>query len=210
MPYTTIVAGTYATASWANANVRDQTIVSFDSTGARDASITSPLPGMVCFINSNDANEGLYVYHGATGGWRKGPGWNAPWGMQLHAVDTVNTRDFTTSPATIPNITGSVSVVANRFYRCTFTCRFLNTSASAGNIFNIRAGGASVFNGIQQNFSTFADQSFMVYGIFKSTTTGAVTFDVQANASTGTLKIYGANAPTTLTVEDCGPYGAPA
>ena len=88
MPYTTIVAGTYATASWANANVRDQTIVSFASTGARDASITSPVAGMVCFINSDDANEGLYVYHGATGGWRKGPGWNAPWGFMASATSS--------------------------------------------------------------------------------------------------------------------------
>jgi hypothetical protein len=204
--YKNFTAGAVLTASDVNNYLMEQGVMYFATTAARDAALT-PEDGMTVYIGSNDVNEGLWTYNGTA--WRKGPGWNAPWGMQLHAVDTVNTRDFTTSPATIPNITGSVSVVANRFYRCTFTCRFLNTSASAGNIFNIRAGGASVFNGIQPNFSTFGDQSFMVYGIFKSTTTGAVTFDVQANSSAGTLKIYGANAPTTLTVEDCGPYGAP-
>jgi hypothetical protein len=207
--YKPFTAASVLTSADMNNYLMEQSVMFFATIAERDAAISvgAREDGMVAYIGSNDANEGLYTYNGTT--WRKGPGWNAPWGMQLHAVDTVNTRDFTASPATIPNITGSVSVVANRFYRCTFTCRFLNTSASAANIFNIRAGGASVFNGIQPNFSTSGDQSFMVYGIFKSTTTGAVTFDVQANASAGTLRIYGANAPTTFTVEDCGPYGAP-
>jgi hypothetical protein len=204
--YKNFTAGAVLTASDVNNHLMEQSVMYFATTAARDAALSGSLEdGMTVYQGTNDVNEGIWTYHGSA--WRRP--WNMPWGMQLHAVDTVSTRDFTTSPATIPNITGSVSVVANRFYRCTFTCRFLNTSASAGNIFSIRAGGASVFNGIQPNFSTFGDQSFMVYGIFKSTTTGAVTFDVQANASAGTLKIYGANSPTTLTVEDCGPYGAP-
>ena len=205
--YKVFTAGAVLTASDLNNYCQEQSVMYFATTAARDSAITSPEDGMVAYIGSNDSSEGFYTFNGSA--WRKGPGWNAPWGMQLHAVDTVSTRDFTTSPATIPNITGSVSVVANRFYRCTFNCRFLNTSASAGNIFNIRAGGASVSSGIQPNFSTFGDQSLVVYGIFKSTTTGSMTFDVQVNCSTGTLKIYGGNTPTTLTVEDCGPYGAP-
>lgn len=62
MPYTTIVAGTYATASWANANVRDQAISQFASTAARDSAITSPVEGMVAAII--DTNQ-LTVYTGS-------------------------------------------------------------------------------------------------------------------------------------------------
>ena len=46
MPYTTLVPGTVITASWANANVRDQVLTPFASAATRDATITSPVTGM--------------------------------------------------------------------------------------------------------------------------------------------------------------------
>jgi len=100
-------------------------------------------------------------------------------------------------------------VVNGRYYRCLFSCRFLNTTLNAGNSFNMRAGGASVASGIAQNPSTFGDQSITVFGVFRATSTTTLTFDVTAAASTGTLRIYGGNSPTVFTVEDIGPYGAP-
>ncbi len=101
--YKNFTAASVLTAADLNNYCQSQSVMYFASTAARDAAITSPVAGMVAFIDSGDANEGLYVYHGATGGWRKGPGWNAPWGVQLYAQDTVNTRDFTGTPATITN-----------------------------------------------------------------------------------------------------------
>lgn len=62
MSYTTVVAGTVITASWANANVRDQVVTPFASATVRDAAITSPVEGMVCHLN--DTNE-LWSYTGA-------------------------------------------------------------------------------------------------------------------------------------------------
>lgn len=47
MAYTTVVAGTVITASWGNNDVRNQVIVPFASTAARDAAITSPVAGQV-------------------------------------------------------------------------------------------------------------------------------------------------------------------
>lgn len=47
MAYTTVVAGTVITASWGNTDVRDQVIVPFASTAARDAAITAPVAGQV-------------------------------------------------------------------------------------------------------------------------------------------------------------------
>lgn len=62
MGYSTVVAGTTITASWANANVRDQVVTPFATTSARDSAIASPVEGMVCTITNTDYLE---VYHGA-------------------------------------------------------------------------------------------------------------------------------------------------
>lgn len=84
MPYTTSVAGTTITASWANANVRDQTISPFASTAARDTAITSPVNGMLCYTTDTGTlwtylvTAGGWVPHGQTGGWiAYTPAWTA-------------------------------------------------------------------------------------------------------------------------------------
>lgn len=73
MPYTTLVAGTTITASWANANVRDQTIVPFATTAARDSAITSPVQGMVAAITDDDMltvyNGSAWIEYGRWGTW---------------------------------------------------------------------------------------------------------------------------------------------
>lgn len=54
MPYTTLVPGTTITASWANANVRDQVITPFASAAARASAITSPIEGMYTDLADTD------------------------------------------------------------------------------------------------------------------------------------------------------------
>lgn len=58
MPYTTLVAGTTITASWANASVRDQVITPFADTTARDAAITAPVDGMYAHLTGSDTLTG--------------------------------------------------------------------------------------------------------------------------------------------------------
>ena len=70
MPYTTLVAGTTITASWANANVRDQTIPVFASAASRDASVTSPIEGMHAY--TSDTNT-LWFYTGSDWLFQSGP-----------------------------------------------------------------------------------------------------------------------------------------
>lgn len=65
MPYTTVVAGTAITASWGNANVRDQCVTPFASTSARDSAITSPVTGMVAVTTDTMA-----VWIRKSGAWR--------------------------------------------------------------------------------------------------------------------------------------------
>jgi hypothetical protein len=62
MGYSTVVAGTTITASWANANVRDQVVTPFATTSARDSAISSPVDGMLAAITGTDA---LSYYDGA-------------------------------------------------------------------------------------------------------------------------------------------------
>ena len=198
-------AASVLTASDVNNFLMEQSVMSFASTGARDVAVTAPEQGMVAYVRSGDSSEGFYTRNATS--WRKGPGWNAPWGVVAHFTDT-GTRSFT-SAAVITNITGSVSVVNNRYYKCTFTCRFLNTSASINNTFIIRQGGTTIFSAPQVNTSIFNDQAFSFSAMFKSTSTASITFDVTASAASGTLNIYGGNGTTQLVIEDCGPYGAP-
>ena len=70
MPYTTLVAGTTITASWANANVRDQTIPVFASAASRDSAVTSPIEGMHAY--TSDTNT-LWFYTGTAWLFLKGP-----------------------------------------------------------------------------------------------------------------------------------------
>lgn len=55
MAYTTLVAGTTITASWANANVRDQTVSPFADSTARDAAITAPVDGMLAYLTGTNS-----------------------------------------------------------------------------------------------------------------------------------------------------------
>lgn len=85
MPYTTLVSGTTITASWANANVRDQAVTPFATAAARASAITSPIEGMVSYLSdSNDLN----VYDGAR--W---VGWMVP------SQSTVATSETTVGTA---------------------------------------------------------------------------------------------------------------
>jgi hypothetical protein len=60
------------------------------------------------------------------------------------------------------------------------------------------------------NTSTSFDQIMSFSALFKATSTASVTFDVTAQAATGTCSVFGGNGTTQLTVQDIGPYGAPA
>lgn len=57
MPYSTLVAGTTITASWANANVRDQTVAPFANASARASAITSPVEGMLSYRTDDKVYE---------------------------------------------------------------------------------------------------------------------------------------------------------
>ncbi len=58
MPYTTLVSGTTITASWANANVRDQVVTPFATAAARTSAISAPIEGMLTYRVDGHSFEG--------------------------------------------------------------------------------------------------------------------------------------------------------
>lgn len=204
--YKAFTAGSVLTASDVNNYLMEQGVMYFATTTARDTAITAPEDGMVAYIGSNDANEGLYTYHGSA--WRKGPGWNAPWG---HVTEIVQASD---SSALATNTWGAyltwsgTGLVANRLYRA--RVNFYWIPSAVGQLdFGIGASSGSPTRSFAQYaFATTAPQCNMQEITF-TTTAGAMTRLLTIKMTTGggtvTLK-----AGSSLIIEDMGPAGAPS
>jgi hypothetical protein len=188
----------------------EQTVMSFASTGARDAALTSPETGMVAYVRSNDANEGFHTYSSAST-WRKGPGWNAPWGFIQYAESTSN--------VSVKNgniLTSNISVVNNRRYRITGQCNaFVSTSTNDVSGFSIVVGGTTIqainVGAVSGIIGGFGPQVIAYYTA--TTTNASLSCNLYNNAVTGvgthTFQAS-ATAPLFIAVEDIGPSGAPA
>lgn len=66
--YKNFTAGSVLTASDVNNYLMEQSVMVFASAAARDSAITSPEAGMVVYIDSGTASEGLFIYDGSA--WR--------------------------------------------------------------------------------------------------------------------------------------------
>lgn len=204
---------TVLTASDVNNYLMEQSVMSFASTGARDVAVTAPEDGMVAYIRSNDSSEGLYTYNGTS--WRKGPGWNAPWGLLAKDKKT-NTSVTSATHTTIQDGTNTLTVTAttvtNRVYRMTTV---QNPYASGGaNGFQ----GAHVVGGAIQaqflipNLSTVTQDTRTYVSTFTETSGQSRVFKAQIaayNTNTQITDWGSATIPRILIVEDIGPDGAP-
>lgn len=205
--YKSFTAGSILTATEVNTYLMEQSTMVFATTTARDAAITSPAKGMMCYISSNDASEGLYTYNGTS--WREGPGWNAPWGVVQYNQKTSGTQSITTE-TTLTSLTASTTLIDNRLYRLTLFCQFSNTTASAVNLFSIRVGGTAVLNSQHIAGNTVNAFGVVLTGYYEALSTGAVTIDARGKADSGTLVVASSSTgPSQLLVEDIGPAGAP-
>jgi len=206
MPYTTNVAGTVITASYGNANIRDQVVTPFASTGARDAAIASPVIGMLEYISSNDANEGLTSRNSASQ-WRIP--WNLAWGRV--ASGTASGADQT-GITTVVDLTGfsqTFTAVGNRRYKATWTLTTIQNTSNGIQQIQISIDGATTIMH-QQTVVAAADQAYS--GVIEfALTAGSRVVKLRGLTSAGTMTI----ATTSLAngqfiIEDIGPSGAPA
>jgi hypothetical protein len=201
-------AGAVLTASDVNNYLMEQGVMYFATTAARDAALT-PEDGMVAYIGSNDANEGLYTYNGTS--WRKGPGWNAPWGFISY---TERTTAISVKNGDI--VASTISVVNRRRYRIHAQIQsFQSTQAGDVAELSIVAGG-NIIAGTRVTAQTvnFAGYGAHVVAYYTATTTNAALgCNLYNNAivGVGTHQFSAAAAtPTFIAVEDIGPAaGAP-
>jgi hypothetical protein len=199
---------TVLTASDVNNFLMEQSVMSFVSNGARDAAITAPEQGMVAYVRSGDANEGLYTRNATS--WRKGPGWNAPWGVMGVALQTATTASTT---ATVIDVGLSITYdhVANRRYRYTYSC---NAFSGAGSV-DLRVTNSSnvdLANSASRIQIPGASQISTLTKVFyfSPTTSASITHKVRFNGNVS-CQIYGdATYSNQFIIEDIGPAGAPA
>ena len=209
--FKTFTAASVLTAADLNNYCQTQSVMYFATTAARDAAITSPVAGMVAFIDSGDANEGLYVYHGATGGWRKGPGWNAPWGVMGVSLTTATTSS-TTATAIDTGLSIAYSHVANRRYRYSYSVHAFASLVGLVDAKVTDSSNVDVANSAGRVQIPGSNQISMLTKVFyfSPSTSATVTHKVRFSASVSS-QIYGdASYSNSFIIEDIGPSGAPA
>lgn len=199
---------TVLTASDVNNYLMEQSVMSFASTGARDVAINAPEDGMVAYIQSNDANEGLYTYNGTS--WRKGPGWNAPWGYVNY---TERTTSIDVKDGNI--LTSTISVLQNRRYRISAQIRdFSSTIVSDVAELDIVIGGTVIAGTrITADKFTYAGYGGVVLAFYTASATNtSLSCNLYNTAIVGSgIHTFNASAtrPIFIAVEDIGPSGAP-
>ena len=208
--FTTFTAGNVLTASEMNNYLMEQSVMVFATTGARDSAITAPEAGMTAYINSGDANEGLYSYTGTT--WNKGPSWNAPWGMLGKVTSTSSSSTTgthtTQQDGTVP-LTVTLTTMTNRNYLV--TSQHLSSNTSTRHRFAYVINGATTYT-FQQIFNTGGEaQSVTGNYVFTETSGASKIFKVQMYSGTNVVSTDAGivGFERLLLIQDIGPSGAP-
>jgi hypothetical protein len=207
--FKTFTAASVLTAADLNNYCQNQSVMYFATTTARDAAITAPVDGMVAYVGSNDASEGLYTYNGTS--WRKGPGWNAPWGV-LGVSLTTATTSSTTATVIDTGLSVAFSHVANRRYRYSYSVHAFASVAGLVDAQVTDSSNVAVANSASRVQIPGSSQISMLTKVFyfSPTTSASVTHKVRFSASVSS-QIYGdANYSNSFIIEDIGPSGAPA
>lgn len=198
-------AGSVLTASDMNNFLMEQSVMRFATTAARDLAITSPEDGMIAYIGSNDANEGFYTFNGTS--WRRGPGWNAPWGFVVQVAPTVAT--FNTTRGFSGNF--NVTMVQNRLYKFSITGFFENVSVTGvvDTLSLHTSAGTLLADSLLKVTQTTANGQNGATGtaVYTATTTGTVVHKLGAiSSASATNQTFNS---VSVIVEDVGANGVP-
>jgi hypothetical protein len=212
--FRTFAASEVLTSSNVQNYLMDQAVTVHGSTAILGTAIPSPEAGMVAYVDSGDSSEGLYTHTGSA--WRKGPGWNAPWGYMGHGSASATVTTSGTTEATLVS-TGSFTAVSNRYYLVTYSGAFYGSVA--GDQFDMRVRNNSIsgtqlrviilsnaFSGgtVYNNFS----HSFVT--TIAAGSSNGLFFTIKRSLGTGTMTSNDISSPASITVTDIGPSGAPA
>jgi hypothetical protein len=206
--FKTFTTASVLTASDVNNFLMEQTVMSFASTGARDTQITAPEQGMVAYVRSGDSSEGFYTRNATS--WRKGPGWNAPWGVVGVGIKTSNQTGITTA-VDISQLSVTWTAVANRYYRTSVIIPVWSQNVSPG-IVNLTITDATptTKQSINLQAAGATDVNIQGFVIESNIAAGSTTRKVRmlTTGGSGTITANSNNAPTII-VEDIGPSGVP-
>jgi hypothetical protein len=190
----------------------DYAPIVFATTSARDAEITVPVAGMVCYVASGDSSEGLFTYNGTS--WQRGPGWNAPWGRQAHLARVADQTGIGTSATDLTSLTVTFTAVANRYYKISADVFFLqNTSGGLVTVtINTGSSGAGTVLATRavntENGARFVSLSAVA---IHTPSAGSVSYHLRGFTSANTVDLKAsATQPSLILVEDIGPSGNPA
>lgn len=222
--YKNFTAGSVLTASDVNNYLMEQSVMFFSTTAARDSAITSPEDGMVVYIGSNDANEGLYTYNGTS--WRKGASWNDPWGVVVATSGGTSGRGYattssasstTTSTTDWSGLTVTWTAINNRIYRTTVAGMLQTDNASGSDYARLIIANSSntvlaAAQGIVQATAgvDVYDGRTVVY--VEAGVSGSQTRKARVSRASGAGNVSGfasATIQASIVVEDLGPSGAP-
>jgi len=204
---------TVLTAADLNNYCQTQSVMYFSSTGARDTQITGPVDGMTAYIGSNDSSEGLYTYNGTS--WRKGPGWNAPWGLLVNAKLTtvsVTSGTHTTLQDGSAVSTATATTVTNRVYKVTTMHNPYATGGANGFQASHVVGGTTQSQFLIPTLSATTQDSRTFTSLFTETSGQSRVFKAQIaayNTNTAITDWGSSTIPRIIIVEDIGPSGAP-
>jgi hypothetical protein len=207
--YKPFTAASVLTSADVNNYLMTQSVMYFATTAARDTAITSPVDGMVAYVGSNDSSEGLYTYNGTS--WRKGPGWNAPWGF---ISSSTTTSSVNANNANI--LTSTASVVNNRRYRITALIpSFRSTDVRDVAGLAIVVGGSVIARQnvgcVLANSGNFGATVVCNYTATATNASLSINLYNQPPLTYGTHTFDGtATTPIMIWTEDIGPSGAPA
>ena len=203
-------AASLLTAADMNNYLMEQSVMFFETTGARDSAITAPEAGMTAYINSGDSSEGFYVYTGTT--WNKGPSWNAPWGMLGKVTSTSSSSTTgthtTQQDGTVP-LTVTLTTITNRNYLV--TSQHLSQNTSSRHRFAYVINGTTTYT-FQQMVNTGGEaQTITGNYVFTETSGASKIFKVQMSSGTNVVStdVGVAGLERLLLIQDIGPSGAP-
>ena len=205
--FKSFTAGAVLTASDMNNYLMEQSIMYFATEAARDAALTAE-DGMVVYIGSNDENEGLYTYNGTS--WRKGPGWNAPWGQVATSsgVGNETTGTHTTMQDGSVPMTLTTTTVTNRRYKITMDHQHYASGGVNGVLRRLLIGGSNTREYAHLGQTVLLLNSTSNIAFFDEASGQSRIFKVQIAAYNTNTAVNDNNF--VLNVEDIGPSGAPA
>jgi hypothetical protein len=205
--YKNFTAGAVLTASDVNNHLMEQSVMYFATTAARDAALGSGVreDGMTVYVGSNDANEGIYIFHG--GSWQRP--WNLPWGIMgtSGSVGNVTTGTHTTMQDGSVPMTLTMTTITNRRYKITMDHQHYGSGGANGVLRRLVVGGSIVREYAHLEQAVLLLNSASNVGYYTETSGQSRIFKVQIAAYNTNTAVNDNNF--VLTVEDIGPSGAP-